>query len=75
MIRLQPENHAGEQTDQHDDRDGPGPDEISLLDRFKKLLAPEGSKKCQAQKNSSRSHTVDPIHDCPADESKRTKDR
>lgn len=41
MIRLQPENHAGEQTDQHDDRDGPGPDEISLLDRFKKLLAPE----------------------------------
>lgn len=75
MIRLQSENHAGEQTDQHDDRDGSGSYEINLLDSFKKLLASEGAKKRQTQKNGGRSHTVDPIHDRPADKSEGTQER
>ena len=59
MIKLQAQNHAGEEAYQHDDRRRPGSNKVYLLDDEGQLPGPKNHEKRLNQKNKQSAHTVD----------------
>ena len=60
MIRLETQDHAGEQADKHDDQRGPCTDIVDLLDYLGQLFGPRNLQQRQKEENGRGAQVVRP---------------
>jgi len=71
MVRLETQDHAGEQANKHDDHGGPRPYVIDLLYDLDQLFRSQDLQHRQKEENHRRAQMADPPDRCPADCTKR----